>query len=78
MGLACTVGRKRELYLPREAREALGLKPGDKLVVELGQGEVTLRKVPSLQEILMAKPKVKISLKEDLELRAEISRSLES
>jgi len=36
-----------------------------------------LRKPPSLDEVLATKPKVEISLENDLKLREEISRGLE-
>jgi AbrB family looped-hinge helix DNA binding protein len=40
-----TLSTKHQIVVPREAREALGLKPGDKLlVVTLGSQVIVLRK----------------------------------
>jgi AbrB family looped-hinge helix DNA binding protein len=51
-----TLSSKNQIVVPREARKALGLKPGDKLLVVAHEGRLTvMRKPPSyakaLQEI---------------------------
>jgi AbrB family looped-hinge helix DNA binding protein len=47
MALA-TVSSKNQIVIPREAREALGVKPGDKLlVVPHGDGVVIMQKPKS-------------------------------
>jgi AbrB family looped-hinge helix DNA binding protein len=47
MALA-TVSSKNQIVIPREAREALGVKPGDKLlVVPHGDGVIILQKPKS-------------------------------
>jgi len=77
MVLEVLIGRKGEIYTPKGLRESLGLKPGDRLVVEVRGNQLILRKPRSLDEVLATKPKVEISLEEDLKLRGEISRRLE-
>jgi AbrB family looped-hinge helix DNA binding protein len=43
-----TVSSKNQIVIPREAREALGVKPGDKLlVVPHGDGVILLQKPKS-------------------------------
>ena len=50
--LLTTVTRKGQVTIPQEAREALGLKPGDRVrfIVEEG-GRIAIRRVMSLDEI---------------------------
>jgi AbrB family looped-hinge helix DNA binding protein len=43
-----TLSSKNQIVIPKEAREALKLKPGDKLIVTVsGEGVVVLRKPES-------------------------------
>ena len=50
--LLTTVTSKGQVTIPQEAREALGLKPGDRVrfIVEEG-GRIAIRRVMSLDEI---------------------------
>jgi AbrB family looped-hinge helix DNA binding protein len=41
------VSSKNQIVIPKEAREALGIKPGDKVLVIVHRGQVTLMKRPS-------------------------------
>ena len=41
-----TLSEKNRIVIPREAREALQVKPGDKLLVVVRGGRVTLLKKP--------------------------------
>lgn len=49
-----TVGTKGQVVIPAEAREALGIKPGDKLYVtgSRGKGAIGLIKEERLEELL--------------------------
>ncbi|MEM3056010.1 MAG: AbrB/MazE/SpoVT family DNA-binding domain-containing protein [Candidatus Bathyarchaeia archaeon] len=76
MVLEILIGRKGEIYTPKELRERLGLKPGDRLLAEVRGDQLILWKPLRLDEALSRKPKVEISLEEDLRLRGEISRRL--
>jgi AbrB family looped-hinge helix DNA binding protein len=42
-----TLSSKNQIVIPKEAREALGVKPGDKLLVTVLDGEVTVMKRPA-------------------------------
>jgi AbrB family looped-hinge helix DNA binding protein len=41
-----TLSAKNQIVIPREAREALGLKPGDKILVLIRGGEVLVLQKP--------------------------------
>jgi AbrB family looped-hinge helix DNA binding protein len=41
-----TLSSKNQIVIPKEAREALRLKPGDKVVVTVHNGTVTMMKRP--------------------------------
>jgi antitoxin ChpS len=41
-----TLSSKNQIVIPREARERLGLKPGDKLIVELDGDKVIILQKP--------------------------------
>jgi AbrB family looped-hinge helix DNA binding protein len=41
-----TLSSKNQIVIPKEAREALGVKPGDKLLVTVHNGRVTVMKRP--------------------------------
>jgi len=42
-----TVSSKNQIVIPKEAREALGVKPGDKVLLVTHRGLVTLMKRPA-------------------------------
>jgi AbrB family looped-hinge helix DNA binding protein len=41
-----TISSKNQIVIPREAREALGVKPGDKLLVVVRDGRVIMLPKP--------------------------------
>jgi len=43
---SATLSAKNQIVIPREAREALGLKPGDRIVVVVRGGRVLLLQKP--------------------------------
>lgn len=42
-----TLSSKNQIVIPREAREALGVKPGDKLIIVVHGGEVIILQKPA-------------------------------
>ena len=73
------VGKKQEIYLPKEVRRALAVKPGDRLLVLVkGEGQVLLKRIPSPLDLLAKRAKGSITVEEDLAMRRELSRTLEA
>jgi len=65
-----TVGSKGEIYPPKKAREMLGLKPGDRILLTVRKGaELSIRRIPKLEELLERPPMVS---KEYEELEREL------
>lgn len=46
MGSIVRVSRKHQVVVPREAREALGVRAGDELVVDVEKGKVMIKARP--------------------------------
>jgi AbrB family looped-hinge helix DNA binding protein len=44
--LEVTLSAKNQIVIPREAREALGLKPGDKVLVVVKSGKLLVLRRP--------------------------------
>jgi AbrB family looped-hinge helix DNA binding protein len=42
-----TLSSKNQIVIPKEAREALGVKPGDKVVITVHDGQVMMMKRPA-------------------------------
>jgi len=71
------VGKRGEIVLRKAEREAAGIKPGDMVVISGRPGEIVIRKVPTLEEILSRPCKVKVSVNELKKLREDFRRELE-
>ncbi len=67
------IGRKGELYPPKEIREAVKLKPGDKVLYIAKQNKIEVIPLKTFKEALEDKPLVKISINEFEELTEEIT-----
>ncbi|MBD3188364.1 hypothetical protein GF325_16130 [Candidatus Bathyarchaeota archaeon] len=65
------VGSKGELFLTKEIREKLGLKPGDKIYFEVKNEKLQVWRIPDLLEILelpsIGKPETPEEIEKDLE-----------
>ena len=44
------VGKKYDLYPPKEIRKELGLKPGQKVLYRVEEGKLVIEVVPSVEE----------------------------
>ncbi len=62
-----TVSRRYQITLPAEVRKALGIRPGDRLEVEIEGGKIVLR---------LVRPPIKALLKKLLAEEAEAVRKL--
>lgn len=50
MVVSVKMSSKNQIVVPKTAREALGLKPGDRLAVSVNGGTVQMEKLPPDQE----------------------------
>ncbi len=66
------VGRKGELFPPREIREQAGLKPGDEVSYIVENGRIEVEKIPSLKEAFSQKKFAKVSTEQFEEMTREI------
>ena len=46
MPASVKMSSKHQIVVPREAREALGLRPGDRLIVTVGDEVIEMRREP--------------------------------
>jgi len=44
------VGKKFDLYPPKEIREELGLKPGQRVLYRVEKGKLVIEVIPSIEE----------------------------
>lgn len=44
------VGKKYDLYPPKEIRKELGLKPGQKVLYRVEEGKLVIEVIPSVEE----------------------------
>ena len=66
------VGRKGELFPPKEIREEAGLKAGDQVLYLAENGRIEIQKVPSLKEAFNQKKFAKITSKKFEEMTEEV------
>ena len=66
------VGSKGELFLPKEIREKLGLKPHTKVIYKIENGRLIVEPVPSLEELLSEPSALEITLEEFHSFRKEL------
>lgn len=66
------VGRKGELFPPKEVREEAGLKPGDYEVYKADHGRIEVVKIPGLREAFSRKKIAKITFEEFENMTGEV------
>ena len=72
------MGSKGELFLPKEIREKLGLKPNTKVIYKIENGRLIVEPVPSLEEVLSEPPDVEITLEEFHSFRKKLSKMIQT
>jgi AbrB family looped-hinge helix DNA binding protein len=72
------VGSKGELFVPKEIREKLGLRPRTKVVYSVESGRLIVEPVPNLEDMLERKPVVEITPEEFHRFRRELSKKAET
>jgi len=70
------VGKKGELYIPKRAREAVDLKPGDEVTIEIRGKELIIKKWRGIVDVLMEDAVAKVAVEELREVRDKLSRLL--
>jgi len=55
------IGSKGEIFIPKEIREKLSLKPNQSILMTVHQDKLIIRKLHSIKEILKTPSKLKIS-----------------
>lgn len=77
MAVESRVGSKGELFVPKEIREKLGLKPGMRVVYRVKDGRLIVEPIPSIEDILKEPVYVRIGVEDFHKFRKEISKSAE-
>jgi AbrB family looped-hinge helix DNA binding protein len=72
------VGSKGELFLPKEVRENLGLKPNMRVLCKVEGGRLLVEPVQSLEEVFEEPQPVELTLEEFHEFRRKLSREFET
>ncbi|MHA1489885.1 MAG: hypothetical protein ACTSRI_09535 [Promethearchaeota archaeon] len=73
------VGKKGEILPKKPLREISGINPGDNVLIEANPGELIIRKVYSIEELLempIISSGTAKSVKEDIRKEAEIQERL--
>lgn len=52
MSIAGRVGSKGELFIPKEIREKLRLKPGMRVIFKVKDGILMVEPIPSIEDVL--------------------------
>lgn len=78
MSIIGRVGSKGELFIPKEIRERLKLKPGMRVIFKIKNGTLVVEPIPSIEDILKEPTYIKIEIDEFHEFRKELSRRVES
>ena len=68
------VGKKGEIYTTKDVREISGLKAPSKVILIAKKGEIRVKTVPSIEELLREKPVLKISFEEAEEIIEKMQR----
>ncbi|MEM1610816.1 MAG: AbrB/MazE/SpoVT family DNA-binding domain-containing protein [Sulfolobales archaeon] len=78
MSVVSRVGSKGELFIPKEIREKLRLKPGMRVIFKVRDGILVVEPIPNIEDVLKEPTYVRIEIDEFHKFRKEISRRVES
>lgn len=70
------VGKKGEIYIPKKVREAINLKPGDEITIEVRGEELIIKKKRDVFDVLMEDAVSKVTVDELRDIRDKLSRLL--
>ena len=68
------VGKRGEIYTTKEIRELAGIKAPGELLLIVRDGEIVIKRPPSLSEVLKKKPLLKMSFEEAERMSEEAQR----
>ncbi len=71
------IGSKGEIFPPKEIRKKLGLEPHQPILLYIHQDQLIVRKIHSIEEILNAPTKTKISYHAWKQFKEELTEDYE-
>ena len=71
------IGKKGEVVIKKREREVAGLKPGDTVLMIARPGEVVIKKIYSLEELLKRPPVASAPVKEFLKERRALRKEMQ-
>lgn len=71
------IGSKGEIFPPKDLREKLGFKPDQPILLYVHEDQLIIRKIYSIEELLKAPPKIKISYHAWKQFKEELSEEYE-
>jgi len=68
------LGKREKIYTTKDVREISGLKDPGEVILIAKKGEIHVKTVPSIEELLREKPVLKISFEEAEEIIEKMQR----
>ena len=68
------MGKREKIYTTKDVREISGLKAPGEVILIAKKGEIHVKTVPSIEELLREKPVLKISFEEAEEIIEKMQR----
>jgi len=68
------LGKREKIYTTKDVREISGLKAPGEVILIAKKGEIHVKTVPSIEELLREKPVLKISFEEAEEIIEKMQR----
>lgn len=70
------VGKKGEILPKKPLRDLSGIQPGDEVIIEANEGELIIKKIYSIDELL-SMPKISTGTPESIEADIEKEREIQ-
>ena len=67
MVIELKVGSKGELFLPTKIRKIMNIQPGDKIIVEMVDDSMVIRKIDDLIDLFMETPLSQLQKPDEIE-----------
>lgn len=72
------VGSKGEIFLTKEIRKKLGLRPGTEIDIKVDDGKLIARAIPKVKDLLRESSEVEITFEDFHKFRKGLSKKAES